>query len=171
MNNKNKFLNFFTDRHKAYVLNSPINRVYEIIENIPRSTGLWSDNNIILKYFDGTEFSIRLLRLNADVTSPRLSSVLFGQISKKSDNETYLNIAIKNSYGTNSSLAICLIAGLCFIGKFIFFHAQVNMLLWGLFMTIVLPLFLTWYKGVSDTAVKENFEQYLFKGLDNTKCS
>lgn len=75
-----KFLTFLKDKDKSYELNFPIEKVFNTINNIPQSVGLWSTSNIILKYFDGKDFTIQLIRLNANVNSPKLASKLFGEI-------------------------------------------------------------------------------------------
>lgn len=61
------FLTFLKDKHKSYELNFPVEKVFNAINNIPQSVGLWSTSNIILKYFDGKDFAVELIRLNANL--------------------------------------------------------------------------------------------------------
>lgn len=164
MSFKSNFLSFYKDRHKSYVLNYSISEVFNVINNIPRSTGLWSTNNIILKYFDGKSFSIQLIRI-AYSRNQRLSSNLYGEIEKKNDLETIVRIQIKNSPGTNILSVIFILIGFIYCGKFLFFKGDIVFLLWAGLMIVVFPLLLNWYKKVSDTAIRENFEDYLYKGL------
>lgn len=116
-----KFLSFLKDKHKSYELNFPIEKVFSAINNIPQSVGLWSTNNITLKYFDGTEFTIQLVRLNGKANPPRLPSNLFGEIEKRTEVETIIRTTLKCSPGTYISFFICILAGLIFLGKLLFF--------------------------------------------------
>lgn len=160
-----KLLSFLQDKHKSYELNFPVEKVFNAINNIPQSVGLWSSSNIMLKYFDGKDFTIQLIRLNANVNSPRLASKLFGEIEKQTDVETIIQTTLKCSPGTYISFFICILAGLIFLGKLLFFHGDIENLLWAILMLAVFPYLLTWYKNVSDTAITENFEDYLSKEL------
>ena len=160
-----KFLTFLKDKDKSYELNFPIEKVFNTINNIPQSVGLWSTSNIILKYFDGKDFTIQLIRLNANVNSPRLASKLFGEIEKRTEVETVIRTTLKCSAGTYISFFICILAGLVFLGKLLFFHEDIENLLWAILMLAVFPYLLTWYKNVSDTAITENFEDHLSKEL------
>ena len=160
-----KFFTFLKDKHKSYELKFPIEKVFNAINNIPPSVGLWSNSNIVLKYFDGKSFTIQLIRLNADVTSPRLASKLFGEIEKGNDYETILRIRVKCSTETCISFFISILAGLIFFGKFFIFNGHIENLLWGILMIGLFPFLLTWYKNVSDVAITENFEDYLSKEL------
>jgi hypothetical protein len=82
--------------------------------------GLWNNTNIKLKYFDGKDFTIQLIRLSSNVNSPRLSSKLFGAIEKQTDVETILWTTLKCSAGTYISLIICILAGFIFLGSSFF---------------------------------------------------
>ena len=119
----------------------------------------------MLKYFDGKDFTIQLIRLNADVTSPKLASKLFGEIEKQNDSETILRTTVKCTPGTYISFFISILGGLIFLGKLLFSHADIENLLWAILMLGVFPYLLTWFKNVSDTAITENFEDYLSKEL------
>ena len=160
-----KLLSFLQDKHKSYELNFPVEKVFNVINNIPQSVGLWSTSNIMLKYFDGKDFTIQLIRLNANVNSPRLASKLFGEIAKRTDIETIIRTKLKCSPGTYISFFICILAGLVFLGKLLFFHGDIANLLWAFLMLGLFPYLLTWFKNVSDVAITENFEDYLFKEL------
>src|SRR5690349_10992111 len=92
-----KLLSFLQDKHKSYELNFPVEKVFNAINNIPQSVGLWSTSNIMLEYFDGKDFTIQLIRLNANVNSPRLASKLFGEIEKQTDVETIIQTTLKCS--------------------------------------------------------------------------
>ena len=119
----------------------------------------------MLKYFDGKYFTIQLIRLNANVTSPRLASKLFGEIEKRKEDETIIRSTLKCSPGTYISFFICILAGLIFLGKLLFFHGDIANLLWAFLMLGLFPYLLTWFKNVSDVAITENFEDYLFEEL------
>jgi hypothetical protein len=160
-----KFLSFLQDKYKSYELKYPIEKVFNAINNIPPSVGLWSNSNIVLKYFDGKNFTIQLIRINADVTSPRLASKLFGEIEKRTEFETVIRTTLKCSPGTYISFFICILAGLIFLGKLLFFHGDIQNLLWATLMLGVFPYLLIWFKNVSDVAISENFENYLSKEL------
>jgi hypothetical protein len=160
-----KFLTFLKDKHKSYELKFPIETVFNAINNIPPSVGLWSDSNIILKYFDGKDFTIQLIRLNADVTSPKLASKLFGEIEKQNDSETILRTTVKCTPGTYISFFISILGGLIFLGRLLFSHGDIENLLWAILMLGVFPYLLTWFKNVSDISIAENFEEYLSKEL------
>ena len=160
-----KLLSFLQDKHKLYELNFPVEKVFNAINNIPQSVGLWSTSNIMLKYFDGKDFTVQLIRLNANVNSPRLASKLFGQIEKRTEVETIIRTTLKCSPGTYISLFICIVAGLIFLGKLLFFHGDIANLLWAVLMLGLFPYLLTWFKNVSDVAITDNFEDYLFEEL------
>jgi hypothetical protein len=159
-----KFLTFLKDKHKSYELNFPVEKVFNAINNIPQSVGLWSTSNIMLKYFDGKDFTVQLIRLNANVNSPRLASKLFGQIEKRTEVETIIRTTLKCSPGTYISLFICILAGLIFLGKLLFYGGIEN-LLSAILMLGVFPYLLIWFKNVSDISITENFEEYLSKEL------
>ena len=160
-----EFLTFLTDKHKNYELKFPIEKVFNAINNIPPSVDLWSKSNIMLKYFDGKEFEIQLIRLNANVNSPRLASKLFGEIETRTEVETIIRTTLKCSPGTYISFFICILAGLIFLGKLLFFHGDIANLLWAILMLGLFPYLLTWFKNVSDVAITENFEEHLSKEL------
>jgi hypothetical protein len=159
-----KFLTFLKDKHKSYELNFPVEKVFNAINNIPQSVGLWSTSNIMLKYFDGKDFTVQLIRLNANVNSPRLASKLFGQIEKRTEVETIIRTTLKCSPGTYISLFICILAGLIVLGKLLFYGGIEN-LLSAILMLGVFPYLLIWFKNVSDISITENFEEYLSKEL------
>jgi len=138
-----KFLTFLNDKHKSYELNFPIEKVFNAINNIPQSVGLWNTSNIRLKYFDGKDFTIQLIRLNANVTSPRLASKLFGEIEKRTEVETIIRTTLKCSPGTYISFFICILAGLIFLGKLLFFHGHIENLLWAVLMLGLFPYFIS----------------------------
>jgi hypothetical protein len=119
----------------------------------------------MLKYFDGKDFTIQLIRLNANAASPKLASKLLGEIEKQTDFETLLRTKVKCSPGTYISFFISILCGLIFLGKLIFFHGHIENLLWAVLMLGVFPYLLTWFKNVSDIAITENFEDYLSKEL------
>jgi hypothetical protein len=160
-----KFLTFLKDKHKSYELKFPIEKVFNAINNIPPSVGLWSNSNIVLKYFDGKSFTIQLIRLNASANSPRLASKLFGEIEKRTEVETIIRTTLKCSPGTYISYFICILAGLIFLGKLLFFQGDIQNLLWAILMLGLFPFLLTWFKNVSDVAITEDFEDYLSKEL------
>jgi len=160
-----KFLTFLKDKHKSYELNFPIEKVFNAINNIPQSVGLWNTSNIMLKYFDGNDFTIQLIRLNANVTSPRLASKLFGEIEKRTEVETIIRTTLKCSPGTYILFFICILAGLIFLGKLFIFHGDIANLLWAILMLGLFPYLLIWFKNVSDVAITDNFEDYLFEEL------
>ncbi|MGN6402277.1 MAG: hypothetical protein ACTHMD_17590 [Flavisolibacter sp.] len=160
-----KLLTFLKDKHKSYELNFPVAEVFNAINNIPQSVGLWSTSNIMLKYFDGKDFTIQLIRLNASVNSPRLASKLFGEIEKRTEVETIIRTTLKCSPGTYISFFICILTGLIFLGKLLFFHGDIVNLLWAILMLGVFPYLLSGFKNVSDIAITENFEEYLSKEL------
>jgi hypothetical protein len=118
----------------------------------------------MLKYFDGKDFTVQLIRLNANVNSPRLASKLFGQIEKRTEVETIIRTTLKCSPGTYISLFICILAGLIFLGKLLFYGGIEN-LLSAILMLGVFPYLLIWFKNVSDISITENFEEYLSKEL------
>jgi len=160
-----KFLTFLNDKHESYELNFSIEKVFNAINNIPQSVGLWSTSNIMLKYFDGKDFTIQLIRLNANVNSPRLASKLFGEIEKRTEVETIIRTTLKCSPGTYISFFICILAGLIFLWKLLFFHGDIQNLLWAILMLGLFPFLLIRFKNVSDIAITENFEDYLSKEL------
>ena len=161
-----KFLTFLKDKHKSYELNFPVEKVFNAINNIPQSVGLWSTSNIMLKYFDGKDFTVQLIRLNANVNSPRLASKLFGEIEKRTKVETIIRTTLKCSPGTYISFFISILTGLIFLVKLFFFHEDIKNLLWAILMLGLFPYLLTWYKKVSDIAITESFEEYLSKELN-----
>jgi len=134
-----KFLTFLKDKHKFYELKFPIEKPFNAINNIPSSVGLWNNSNIKLKYFDGKDFTIQLIRLSSNVNSPRLSSKLFGAIEKQTDVETILRTTLKCSAGTYISLIICILAGLIFVVKLLFFHGQAEDFFWAILMLGLFP--------------------------------
>jgi len=136
-----KFLTFLKDKHKLYELNFPVEKVFNAINNIPQSVGLWNTSNIMLKYFDGKDFIIQLIRLNANVTSPRLASKLFGEIEKRTETETIIRTTLKCSPGTYISVFICILAGLIFLAKLLFFHGDIANLLWAFLMLGLFPYY------------------------------
>jgi hypothetical protein len=162
---KFKFLSFLNDKHKSYELNFPIEKVFSAVNYIPQSVGLWSTNNILLKYFDGKDFTIQLIRLSANVWSARLTSKLFGEIEKRTEVETIIRTTIKCSAGTYISFFICILVGLIFLVKLLFYHGDIENLLWAILMLGLFPYLLIWFKNVSDIALSENFENYLAKEL------
>ena len=165
MNHKINLSLFFKDRQKSYVLNFPVLNVFNVINSIPTSKALWSVNNIELTYFDGNSFSLKLIRYNANASST-LASNLIGQIEKKNELQTIVRTTIKNSSGINISLVICILGGLIFLGKFLFFQDDYENLFWGILMITLFPFLLNWYNKVSDTAIRKNFEDFLYKGLN-----
>jgi len=96
---KIKFLSFLNDKQKSCTLNSPFEKVLIAISNIPQTTGLWGDNNIILKSSKGNMVSIQLIRLGSNGRMPRLSSNLYGEVEKKNSTETIIQTKIKSCPG------------------------------------------------------------------------
>lgn len=134
--------------------------LFNEIDAIPRSIGIWSSSDLQLLQFDYTYFEVILISVFASFPPQRLSSSLTGRI-EETGAEMHISLKTKTHPVLIFSIVILLLLGLVVLFQVLFMGVAAEKLLIATFVSIFLPIGLLRYKDFTDKLILERFEDYL----------
>lgn len=151
--------NFFLAHPKSYRIFRPAEEVFAAIKTIPKSTGLWDDNDLELVYANDYSFCIRLLNMTSSRTG--LSSRLHGKLSVTGEAETMIETTVKGSPSLYILYFLFSVLGLVYLHRYMLMRGTPQDLIWSMVALIGLPWLCAWYKKMTDETIRARFENFL----------